>query len=85
MELLQNVALGLQVAVSPSNLIVCFIGTLLGTLIGVLPGIGPAATLAMLLPITFTLSPEASLILLAGIFYGAQYGVRSWRAPSRRW
>lgn len=74
MELLQNLFLGLQVAVNPSNLVFCFIGALLGTLIGVLPGIGPAATLAMLLPITFTMSPEASLILLAGIFYGAQYG-----------
>jgi putative tricarboxylic transport membrane protein len=74
LDLLQNLVLGLSVAVNPTNLLVCFIGTLLGTLIGVLPGIGPAATLAMLLPITFTMSPEASLILLAGIFYGAQYG-----------
>lgn len=74
MELFQNLNLGLQVAISPTNLAFCFIGTLLGTLIGVLPGIGPVATVAMLLPITFTMSPETSLIMLAGIYYGAQYG-----------
>jgi len=58
----------------PFNVIMCLIGVLLGTLIGVLPGIGPVATIAMLLPVTFNLSPVAALIMLAGIYYGAQYG-----------
>ena len=58
----------------PFNIIMCLIGVLLGTLIGVLPGIGPVATIAMLLPVTFNLSPVAALIMLAGIYYGAQYG-----------
>jgi len=74
MDLLGNLALGLSVAVEPWNLFYCFIGALLGTLIGVLPGIGPAATIAMLLPVTFSLDPSSSLIMLAGIYYGAQYG-----------
>ena len=74
MEALANLALGLQVAVSPSNLMYCLIGALLGTLIGVLPGIGTTATIAMLLPITFNLDPTSALIMLAGIYYGSQYG-----------
>jgi putative tricarboxylic transport membrane protein len=74
MDALANLALGLQVAVSPMNLMYCLIGVLLGTLIGVLPGIGTTATIAMLLPITFNLSPVAALIMLAGIYYGSQYG-----------
>jgi putative tricarboxylic transport membrane protein len=74
MELLSNLALGLTVAADPSNLLYCFIGALLGTLVGILPGVGPTATIAMLLPITFTLSPETAIIMLAGIYYGAQYG-----------
>ncbi len=74
MELLNNLLLGFQVALTLQNMWYCFIGVLLGTLIGVLPGIGPLATIAMLLPITFTLPPTASLIMLAGIYYGAQYG-----------
>jgi putative tricarboxylic transport membrane protein len=74
MELFSNLALGLGVAVSWINLIYCFVGALIGTLIGVLPGIGPTATIAMLLPVTFTLPPVSALIMLAGIFYGAQYG-----------
>jgi putative tricarboxylic transport membrane protein len=69
-----NLALGLATAVSVQNLIYCFVGVLLGTLIGVLPGIGPVATIAMLLPITYALPPTAALIMLAGIYYGAQYG-----------
>ncbi len=73
-ELLSNLALGFTVAMTLNNLLYCFIGCLLGTLIGVLPGIGPIATIAMLLPATFTLPPESSLIMLAGIYYGAQYG-----------
>ncbi|HYD57935.1 MAG TPA: tripartite tricarboxylate transporter permease [Burkholderiales bacterium] len=74
MEALANLALGLQVAVSPENLMYCLIGVLLGTLIGVLPGIGTTATIAMLLPITFNLDPTSALIMLAGIYYGSQYG-----------
>ena len=74
MDLLQNLMLGAGVALTPTNLAYCFLGTVLGTLIGVLPGIGPVATIAMLLPITFTLPPIAALIMLAGIYYGAQYG-----------
>jgi TctA family transporter len=73
-EILHNLLLGFSVAVSPINLLYALIGVLLGTLIGVLPGIGPVATIAMLLPITFNLNPLAALIMLAGIYYGAQYG-----------
>jgi TctA family transporter len=74
MELFSNLALGFGVALSLQNLLYCFMGVLLGTLIGVLPGIGPVATIAMLLPVTFTLPPVSALIMLAGIYYGAQYG-----------
>lgn len=74
MDLLSNLALGLQTAISPENLLYCFLGTLIGTLIGVLPGIGPVQTLAILLPATFALPPVSALIMLAGIYYGAQYG-----------
>ena len=74
MDLLSNLALGFSVASSLANLAFCLIGVLLGTLIGVLPGIGATATIAMLLPITFQLEPVSSLIMLAGIYYGAQYG-----------
>jgi putative tricarboxylic transport membrane protein len=73
-DFIGNLALGFGVALAPINLLFCLIGTLLGTLIGVLPGIGPVATIAMLLPITFNLQPVAALIMLAGIYYGAQYG-----------
>ena len=72
--LFANLSLGFGVALTLNNLLYCLIGCLLGTLIGVLPGIGPVATIAMLLPATFTLPPESSLIMLAGIYYGAQYG-----------
>src|SRR5687767_4196402 len=74
MEILQNLYLGFSVAVTPIHLLYALIGVMLGTLIGVLPGVGPVATIAMLLPITFNLSPVAALIMLAGIYYGAQYG-----------
>ena len=74
MDIFANLALGFSTALEPVNLLYCFLGVLLGTLIGVLPGIGPTATIAMLLPITFALSPATSLIMLAGIYYGAQYG-----------
>jgi putative tricarboxylic transport membrane protein len=74
MDVLSNLGVGFAVALTLQNIAYCFIGVLLGTIIGVLPGIGPVTTVAMLLPISFTLSPESALILLAGIYYGAQYG-----------
>ena len=74
MDVLANLALGFQTAMSLSNLLYCLIGVFLGTPIGVLPGLGPVATIAMLLPITFGLPPVSALIMLAGIYYGAQYG-----------
>ena len=74
MELLSNLGLGLQVAMTWANLLYCLGGVALGTLIGVLPGIGPVATISMLLPLTFKLEPTSALIMLAGIYYGAQYG-----------
>ncbi|RPH58732.1 MAG: tripartite tricarboxylate transporter permease, partial [Burkholderiales bacterium] len=75
MELITNLGLGFATALTLTNLFYCFIGVLLGTLIGVLPGIGPLATIAMLLPITYKLTdPTTALIMLAGIYYGAQYG-----------
>ncbi|ACO78328.1 hypothetical protein AvCA_21270 [Azotobacter vinelandii CA] len=74
MELLSNLSLGVEAALSWSNLLYCFAGVTLGTLVGVLPGLGPVATIAMLLPVTYGLPPDAALIMLAGIYYGAQYG-----------
>ncbi len=74
MSIFSNLALGFGVALTPINLMYCLVGVFLGTLIGVLPGIGPVATIAMLLPVTFSLSPITALIMLAGIYYGAQYG-----------
>ena len=74
MELFDNLALGLETALRFENLLYCFIGVVLGTAVGVLPGIGPTATIALLLPVTFTLEPVTALIMLAGIYYGAQYG-----------
>ncbi len=74
MDLLNNLALGFSTALTFQNLIYCFLGCLLGTLIGILPGLGPIATIAMLLPATYALPPIAALIMLAGIYYGAQYG-----------
>ncbi len=69
-----NLIYGLSVAFSPLNLLSCFIGCLLGTLVGVLPGVGPGATIAILLPLTFRMPPTVAVIMLAGIYYGAQYG-----------
>ena len=74
MDLIAHLSLGFGVAFTPINLLYCLIGCMLGTLIGVLPGIGPVATIAMLLPATYALSPVSALIMLAGIYYGAQYG-----------
>jgi putative tricarboxylic transport membrane protein len=74
MDLIGNLGIGFATALTLSNILYCFVGVLLGTLIGVLPGLGPVATIAMLLPTTFALSPISALIMLAGIYYGAQYG-----------
>src|ERR1700741_520748 len=73
-DLIAKLWVGLGVAATPTNIMLCMIGALVGTLIGVLPGIGSLATIAMLLPITFGLPPVGALIMLAGIYYGAQYG-----------
>jgi TctA family transporter len=74
MDLIANLATGFAVSLTPANLGFCFLGALIGTLVGVLPGIAPITTIAILLPFTFSLPPSSSLIMLAGIFYGAQYG-----------
>ncbi|MGH2385159.1 MAG: tripartite tricarboxylate transporter permease, partial [Candidatus Limnocylindria bacterium] len=74
MELFDNLGLGIETALRLENLLYCFIGVVLGTAVGVLPGIGPTATIALLLPITFNFEPVSALIMLAGIYYGAQYG-----------
>jgi putative tricarboxylic transport membrane protein len=73
-DLLDNLSLGFAVALSLKNLGLCFLGVLIGSLIGVLPGVGPVATIAMLLPLTFGIDPVGALIMLSGIYYGAQYG-----------
>ena len=74
MELFQNLSLGMSVALLPINLLYALLGTVLGTVIGVLPGVGPVATISVLLPITFGLNSNSAIIMLAGIYYGAQYG-----------
>ena len=74
MDLLNHLLIGFENAVTWTNLLYCFVGVTLGTLVGVLPGMGPVATVAMLLPITYALDPSTALIMLAGIYYGAQYG-----------
>ena len=71
---MDGILLGLETALQPSNILICLLGVTLGTAVGVLPGIGPTATVALLLPITFEFDAVASLIMLAGIYYGAQYG-----------
>jgi putative tricarboxylic transport membrane protein len=74
MNVFGNILYGFQVALVPSNLLYCFVGTLIGTMVGVLPGLGPAAAIALLLPSTFHASPVSATIMLAGIYYGAMYG-----------
>src|SRR5499427_9595110 len=74
MDLFNNLLFGFGVALSLQNMFYCFVGVLVGTLIGVLPGIGPLGTIAILMPITYSVSPVTALIMLAGIYYGAQYG-----------
>ena len=73
-DLFTNLALGFQSALTIANIGYCFVGVLIGTLVGVLPGLGPVATLALLLPLTYALDPTAAVIMLAGIYYGSQYG-----------
>src|SRR5207245_2584261 len=73
-DLVHGLTYGFSVCFTPANLFACFVGVFVGTLIGVLPGIGPVATMSLLLPITFTMSPTASIIMMAGIYYGAVYG-----------
>ena len=74
MDFFANLGLGIETAFSLANLFYCLVGVFLGTAIGVLPGLGPVATISILLPVTFGLEPVSALIMLAGIFYGAQYG-----------
>src|SRR3972149_5869520 len=74
MELLQALGVGFSVALQPVNLLYCFAGVFIGTLIGVLPGIGPVGAMSLLFPVTFKATPEAAIIMLAGIYYGAMYG-----------
>jgi putative tricarboxylic transport membrane protein len=74
MTFFDNILYGFQVTFEPTNLLFCALGVLIGTLVGVLPGIGPVAAMALLLPVTFKVTPTASLIMLAGIYYGVQYG-----------
>ncbi|MEI6303232.1 MAG: tripartite tricarboxylate transporter permease [Betaproteobacteria bacterium] len=73
-DLVANLGLGFATALTPVNLALCFVGCLVGTLVGVLPGVGPIATIAMLMPLTLKAEPTGALIMLAGIYYGAQYG-----------
>jgi putative tricarboxylic transport membrane protein len=74
MDSLNGLLTGFGVILTPANLYLCFLGSLIGTLVGVLPGVGPLAALALLLPITFTLTPVGGMVMLASIFYGAMYG-----------
>src|SRR5215470_2340605 len=74
MEIFNNLIVGFAVALTPINLLYCFLGSFIGTAIGVLPGIGPPATIALLLPVTYGIPATSAIILLAGIFYGAMYG-----------
>src|SRR5215470_6197488 len=74
MDVLGGLVYGLGVTLAPGNLLACFVGVFVGTLIGVLPGIGPVATMSLLLPATYAMSPTASIILMAGVYYGAMYG-----------
>lgn len=74
MDVIANLGIGLQAALTPTMLWYCFIGVLLGTFIGVLPGIGPLAAISLLLPITYYIGADVAIVMLAGVYYGAQYG-----------
>jgi putative tricarboxylic transport membrane protein len=73
-DIVSGLLQGFAVALQPMNLLWCFVGVLLGTIVGVMPGLGPPSTIAMLLPLTFLMSPASAIIMLAGIYYGAKYG-----------
>src|SRR5215470_9559477 len=74
MDVIDGLGQGFGVALEPINLLYCFIGVFIGTLVGVLPGIGPVSAMALLLPVTLSSSPEAGIIMMAGIYYGSMYG-----------
>ena len=74
METIQHLFYGFGIVLEPTNLLMCFFGVLLGTFVGVLPGLGPAATMALLLPVTYNLNPVGAIIMLSGIYYGCLYG-----------
>src|ERR1700756_5304511 len=74
---------GFGVALEPQNLMWCFVGVLVGNMVGVLPGMGPLATISVLLPLTFGIKPVGAILMLSGVFYGAQYGWADSRSPSR--
>src|SRR5512137_2088184 len=74
MDIFHNLFYGFSVALQPNNLLFCFFGVLMGTLVGVLPGIGPTGAISILLPVTFRMDPVGGIIMLAGIYYGVQYG-----------
>ena len=74
METLQQLMMGFHLAVTPINLLLCFLGAVAGTIIGALPGIGPSAGLAILLPLTFGMNPTSAMIMMAGLYCGAMYG-----------
>ena len=85
MSIFDSLLLGLNVALQPINLLFCFIGVFCGTLIGVLPGLGPHASISLLLPVTFVVPPTASLIMLAGIYYGRSEERRVGKECRSRW
>ena len=74
MDVFSGLMHGFSVALMPTNLLWCLVGCFLGTVVGILPGLGPAATIAMLLPMTYNMSPTSGIIMLTGIYYGAKYG-----------
>ncbi len=74
MEIASGLLHGFAVALAPANILWCFVGCFLGTVVGILPGLGPAATIAMLLPLTYSMNPAGGIIMLSGIYYGAKYG-----------
>ena len=74
MDLISNFGMAFQIVLEPTNLLVCFLGCLMGTFVGVLPGLGPAASISLLLPITFKLPPETAIIMMGGLYYGTMYG-----------
>src|SRR3984893_1553918 len=74
MEIATSLLHGFAVALAPANIFWCFVGCFLGTVVGILPGLGPAATIAMLLPLTYNMNPAGGIIMLCGIYYGAKYG-----------